>query len=218
MRLVLVGPPGAGKGTQARFISRHYHIPQISTGDIFRANIAAKTDLGRAAKDYMDAGGLVPDEVTIGIVRDRLQQADTADGFLLDGFPRTLPQAEVLQSMLAELGTPLDAVLELQVDNDEVVHRLSGRRICRECGHVWHVDFEPSKVEGICDVDGGALFQRDDDLPETVLKRLEVYAEETAPLVGFYDSLALLVTIQALGPVDEVTQRAIGALESVKLP
>ncbi len=218
MRVVLVGAPGAGKGTQAKFIARHYRIPAISTGDIFRANIAAKTPLGRAAKDYMDAGGLVPDEVTIGIVRDRLQQDDTETGFLLDGFPRTLPQAEELQVMLKDLGTPLDAVLEMKVDNDEVVHRLSGRRICRECGHVWHVDFEPSKVEGICDVDGGALFQRDDDLPETVLKRLEVYAEETAPLVGFYDSLALLVTIQALGPVDEVTQRAIGALESVKLP
>ncbi|MDX6298077.1 MAG: adenylate kinase [Nocardioidaceae bacterium] len=218
MRVVLVGPPGAGKGTQAKFIAQHYDIPQISTGDIFRANIASKTNLGLAAKEYMDEGELVPDKVTIDIVRDRLQQKDTAHGFLLDGFPRTLPQAKELQSMLEELGTPLDAVLEMKVDDEEVIRRLSGRRICRNCGHVWHVEFDPPKKEGVCDVCGGELFQRDDDLPETVRRRLEVYDEETAPLVGFYDSLGLLVTVPAQGPVEEVTDRAIPALESVKLP
>jgi adenylate kinase len=217
MRLVLVGPPGAGKGTQAKFIAEHYQVPPISTGDIFRANIASKTSLGMAAKGYMDAGDLVPDQVTINIVRDRLQQQDAANGFLLDGFPRTLPQAEVLQTMLGELGTPLDAVLKMKIDADEVVRRLSGRRICRICGHVWHVEFDPPKVEGICDVDGGELFQRDDDLPETVRRRLEVYADETSPLIGFYDSLGLLTKISASGPVEEVTKRAITALESVTL-
>ncbi len=216
MRVVLVGAPGAGKGTQAKFITEHYSIPQISTGDIFRAHIAAETPLGVAAKHYMDAGDLVPDEVTIDLVRDRLQCEDTVDGFLLDGFPRTVPQAQALTTLLDDLGTPLDAVLEMQVDDDEVVRRISGRRICRSCGHVWHLDFEPPAVEGVCDVCGGELFQRDDDLPETVRRRLEVYDEETAPLVGFYDDLGLLVTILAQGSVEDVAARAIGALESVK--
>ncbi len=216
MRIVLVGAPGAGKGTQAQFISKHYRIPQVSTGDIFRANIAAETPLGLAAKQYMDAGDLVPDEVTIGIVRDRLQREDTVDGFLLDGFPRTLPQAQALTVLLEEIGTPLDAVLEMQVDDDEVVRRISGRRICRKCGRVWHVDFEPPAVERVCDACGGELFQRDDDLPETVRRRLEVYNEETAPLVGFYGDRGLLLTIPAQGSVDDVAARAISALESVK--
>ena len=214
MRVVLVGAPGAGKGTQAKFIALHYGIPQISTGDIFRANIVAQTPLGLAAKRFMDAGDLVPDEVTIGIVRDRLAQDDAVNGFLLDGFPRTVRQAEALDAMLAELETPLDAVLELQIDDDEVVRRLSGRRTCRKCGHVWHVEFDPPKVEGVCDVCGGELFQRDDDLPETILRRLEVYAEQTEPLVGFYRSAGLLRAITAQGDVDDITRRAIGALES----
>lgn len=214
MRVVLVGAPGAGKGTQAKFISEHYHIPSISTGDIFRANIAARTALGLAAKHYMDDGGLVPDQVTIDIVRDRLQQADTSEGFLLDGFPRTLPQAKALQTMLASLGTPLDAVLEMQIDDDEAVRRISGRRICGTCGHVWHIDFDPPLVDGVCDVCGGELLQRDDDLPDTVRRRLEVYAEDTSPLVGCYDELGLLVTIHADGEVEEITERAIAALES----
>jgi adenylate kinase len=214
MRLVLVGAPGAGKGTQAKFVAKHFSVPAISTGDIFRANIAAKTELGREAKRYMDAGDLVPDEVTIGIVRDRLSQDDTSRGFLLDGFPRTLAQAEALRDMLDDLGTPLDVVLELQIDDDEVVRRLSGRRTCRQCGHVWHLEFDPPEKEGICDIDGGELFQRDDDQPETIRRRLEVYTEQTEPLVGFYENAGLLRSITAQGAVDEITERAIAALEA----
>ena len=212
MRVVLVGAPGAGKGTQAKYLAKHYGIPQISTGDIFRANIASRTPLGVEAKRYMDAGDLVPDEVTIGIVRDRLAQDDARAGFLLDGFPRTVRQAEALADLLDDLGTPLDAVLELQVDDDEVVRRLSGRRTCRSCGHVWHAEFDPPATEGRCDVCGGELFQRDDDLPDTIRRRLEVYADQTAPLVGFYEKADLLRSISAMGAVDTVTKRAIAAL------
>jgi adenylate kinase len=213
MRLVLVGPPGAGKGTQAKYLAKHFGIPAISTGDIFRANVMEKTALGLEAKRYMDAGDLVPDEITIAMVRDRLNEGDTASGFLLDGFPRTVPQAEALKDILSELGTPLDAVLELKVDDEEVVRRLSGRRTCRQCGHVWHREFDQPKEDGVCDKCGGQLFQRDDDQPETIRRRLEVYNDNTAPLVGFYDDQELLVTIEAIGPVDGVTKRAISALE-----
>ncbi len=212
MRVVLVGAPGAGKGTQAKFVAKHYAIPAISTGDIFRANIAAKTQLGQEAKRFMDAGDLVPDEVTIGIVRDRLRQDDALEGFLLDGFPRTVAQAEALRDMLADLEKPLDVVLELRVDDEEVVRRLSGRRTCRNCGHVWHVEFDPPAEDGVCDVCGGELFQRDDDLPDTIRRRLEVYTQQTAPLVGFYQEAGLLRSIAARGPVDEITRRAIQAL------
>jgi adenylate kinase len=214
MRIVLVGAPGAGKGTQAKYISQHFGIPSISTGDIFRANLAARTPLGLEAKRYMDKGDLVPDEVTVGIVRDRLSQDDTVTGFLLDGFPRTLPQAEALDEMLSELGQPIDAALELRVDEDEVVRRLSGRRTCRSCGHVWHTEFDPPKAEGVCDLCSGELFQRDDDKPETVRHRLEVYNEQTAPLVEYYRDRDLLRTIEAKGRVDEITQRAIDALKA----
>jgi adenylate kinase len=214
MRVVLVGAPGAGKGTQAKFLAQHYGVPAISTGDIFRAHIAEQTPLGLAAKRYLDGGGLVPDEVTIDIVRDRLQQPDTAGGFLLDGFPRTVPQAQALRQMLEELGTPLDAVLEMQVEVDEAVRRISGRRICGSCGHVAHVEFDPPKVKGVCDVCGGVLEQRDDDLPETVRTRLAVYVRETSPLVGFYQELGLLVPIHAEGAVENITERTIVALDA----
>jgi len=214
MRIVLVGAPGAGKGTQAKYIGQHFGVPAISTGDIFRANLAAQTPLGLEAKRFMDKGDLVPDEVTIGIVRDRLSQPDADGGFLLDGFPRTLPQAEALDSMLDELGRPIDAALELRVDENEVVRRLSGRRTCRKCGHVWHTEFDPPKQEGVCDICGGELFQRDDDKPETIRRRLHVYNEQTAPLVGYYRDKGLLRTIEARGKVDEITQRAIDALKS----
>lgn len=212
MRLVLVGPPGAGKGTQAAYIAQARTIPKISTGDIFRANVRDGTELGVAAKKYMDAGDLVPDEVTIGMVRNRLAEDDAVKGFLLDGFPRNVPQAEVLGGMLEDMGTKLDVVLELVVDDDEVVRRLSGRRTCRNCGNIWHIDFDPPTVLDVCDRCNGELFQRDDDKPETIRHRLEVYAEQTAPLVAYYAAKALLIGIDATGPVDNVTDRALDAL------
>ena len=212
MRLVLVGPPGAGKGTQAQFIAAQFAIPKISTGDIFRANVSQGTDLGISAKKYMDAGDLVPDEVTNAMVRERLKEDDAVDGFLLDGFPRNVPQAETLGEMLTDMGLGLDVVLELVVDDEEVIRRLSGRRTCRSCGHIWHVDFDPPGRDGVCDHCGGDLFQRDDDKPDTVRHRLDVYAEQTAPLVSFYAEKGVLLGIDATGPVDDVTERAIAAL------
>jgi adenylate kinase len=214
VRLVLVGPPGAGKGTQAEFIAEHFKIPKISTGDIFRANVSGGTDLGKLAKKYMDAGDLVPDEVTIAMVRDRLAQDDAKDGFLLDGFPRTIAQANELDKILAELGTALSVVLDLEVDNDEVVRRLSGRRLCKKCGHVWHVEFDPPKVENVCDRCGGELYHRDDDYPETVRHRLEVYTQQTRPLIELYDSRGQLVGMDAHGAVEDVTERAIALLHA----
>jgi adenylate kinase len=213
MRLVLVGPPGAGKGTQAEFIADHFGIPKISTGDIFRHNVSTGTDLGRLAKKYMDAGDLVPDEVTNAMVRDRLAQPDAKDGFLLDGFPRNVAQANELDAILDELGVALSVVLDLDVDFDEVVKRLSGRRTCKKCGHVWHVEYDPPKVTGICDKCGGELYQRDDDKPETVRHRLDVYHQQTEPLIDFYRAAERLIAIDAFGAVEDVTERAIGALE-----
>jgi adenylate kinase len=212
VRLVLVGPPGAGKGTQAQFIAAQFAIPKISTGDIFRANVSQGTELGVSAKKYMDAGDLVPDEVTNAMVRERLKEDDAVDGFLLDGFPRNVPQAETLQEMLKDLALDLDVVLELVVDDEEVIRRLSGRRTCRSCGHIWHVDFDPPIREGICDHCGGELFQRDDDKPDTVQHRLDVYVEQTAPLISYYAEQGILLGIDATGPVDDVTERAIAAL------
>ena len=212
MRIVLVGPPGAGKGTQAEFVAGHLAVPKISTGDIFRANVSAGTPLGVQAKQYMDRGDLVPDGVTIEMVKLRLREPDARGGFLLDGFPRTVPQAEVLDDELREAGAKLDVVLELVVDDDEVIRRLSGRRTCRTCNHIWHVDFDPPAVPGVCDLDGGELFQRDDDQAETIANRLTVYLESTAPLVSYYASRGVLVGIDATGPVDDITVRAIDAV------
>jgi adenylate kinase len=190
VRVVLLGPPGAGKGTQAQIIADRLGVPAISTGDIFRANVSGQTDLGRQAKTYMDAGDLVPDEITVAMVKDRLAEPDAKSGFLLDGFPRTIAQAEQLSSSLADLGQELRRVLELVVDEEELVRRLSGRRML---------------------VDGQTV-QRDDDKPETVRHRLEVYREQTAPLSGFYESVGLLSRIDAIGEVEEVTARAMKAL------
>jgi adenylate kinase len=214
VRIVLIGPPGAGKGTQAEYIAAHLSVPKISTGDIFRGNVAQGTPLGVEAKRYMDAGQLVPDEVTINMVRERLAEPDAADGFLLDGFPRTLPQAAALDKLLADLGTQLDLVLELVVDDDEVIRRLSGRRQCRGCGKIWHVEFDATSREGVCDRCGGELYQRDDDKPEVIAERLKVYSRDTAPLVDYYGAQGKLVGIDATGPVEDVTVRAIDALRS----
>jgi adenylate kinase len=212
VRLVLVGPPGAGKGTQAEFIAEQFRVPKISTGDIFRANVSGGTELGKLAKSFMDAGDLVPDEVTIAMVRDRLSESDAANGFLLDGFPRNVSQAYELDGILGDLGSSLDVVLELVVDTDEVVKRLSGRRTCRKCGHIWHVEYDQTTTDGVCDLCGGELFLRDDDRPETVRHRLDVYSEQTAPLVEFYATRGQLVGIDAIGAVEDVTDRAIAAL------
>ena len=212
MRVVLVGPPGAGKGTQAQFIASHLAIPTISTGEIFRSNVSTGTELGRLAKTYMDRGDLVPDEVTIAMVASRLQEDDAQAGYLLDGFPRNVPQAETLKKMLLEWDARLSVVLELVVDEDEVVRRLSGRRTCRRCERVWHVLYDPPARIGICDDCGGELFQRDDDSEDTIRHRLEVYAEQTSPLISFYADEGILIGIDATGPVEEVTSRAMAAL------
>ncbi|MEV7865105.1 adenylate kinase [Streptomyces sp. NPDC088124] len=214
MRIVLVGPPGAGKGTQAAYLAKNLSIPHISTGDLFRANISQGTALGKQAKAYMDAGNLVPDEVTIAMAQDRMAQPDAENGFLLDGFPRNVSQAKSLDKALTADGVRLDAVLDLEVPEDEVVKRIAGRRICRnDSAHVFHVTYSPPEQEGVCDVCGGELYQRDDDSEETVRTRLEVYHTQTEPIIDHYRAQDLVVTISALGKVTEVTERAMAALE-----
>ncbi|MET7356142.1 adenylate kinase [Streptomyces mirabilis] len=214
MRIVLVGPPGAGKGTQAVRLAEKLRVPHISTGDLFRANISQQTELGKLAKSYMDAGNLVPDEVTIAMVKDRIEQPDAEGGFLLDGFPRNVQQAEALDQLLETEGIKLDAVLVLEVPEDEVVKRIAGRRICRnDSSHVFHVTYSPPKKEGVCDVCGGELYQREDDSEETVRTRLEVYHTQTEPIIAYYKAQGLVVTISSLGPVDKITQRALKALK-----
>ena len=215
MRIVLVGPPGAGKGTQAAFLAKNLSIPHISTGDLFRANISRQTELGKLAKSYMDAGNLVPDEVTIAMAKDRMEQPDAANGFLLDGFPRNVSQAEALDELLEAENMQLDAVLDLEVPEGEVVKRIAGRRICRnDSSHVFHVTYKQPAKDGVCDVCGGELYQRDDDSEETVRTRLEVYHTQTEPIIDYYRAQGLVVTISAMGPVDEVTGRALEALKS----
>jgi adenylate kinase len=208
MRLVLVGPPGAGKGTQAQFLAAHYLIPHISTGDIFRANLKAGTPLGEQAKSFMDRGELVPDSVTNEMVKDRLTHADTKTGFLLDGFPRNVAQAEVLRDILAEKKTPLHAVLEFALGDEEIVARLSSRRTCRDCG-------APSVGLDKCPTCGGEVYQREDDKAEVIKRRLEVYSEQTAPIIAFYQNEGLLISVSAVGSVEAITDSAILALKNV---
>lgn len=213
MRIVLVGPPGAGKGTQATYLAKNLSIPHISTGDLFRANISQGTPLGKQAQEYMRAGQLVPDEVTVGMAEDRMGQPDAAGGFLLDGFPRNVAQAQALDAYLRANELTLDAVLDLEVPEDEVVKRIAGRRTCRnDSAHTFHVEYKKPEAEGVCDVCGGELYQREDDSEETVRKRLEVYHRETEPIIDYYKAKGQVVTIPALGAVSEVTQRAMGAL------
>ncbi len=212
LRLVLLGPPGSGKGTQSKLLVDRFRIPQVSTGDMLRAAVRAGTPLGQEAKRYMDRGALVADEVIIGLVRERLSQADCSCGYILDGFPRTVAQAEALERLLGAAGTPLDHVISLEVPQDDLVARLAGRRTCRSCGAMYHVRFSPSRTDGVCDACGGATYQRDDDREETVRRRLQVYATETEPLVSFYRGRGLLRRVPGTGTIAEIARLVIGAL------
>ncbi|KXS45785.1 MULTISPECIES: adenylate kinase [unclassified Candidatus Frackibacter] len=204
MHLILVGPPGAGKGTQAANLVEEYGVPHIATGDIFRSAIKNKTPLGKKAKEYIDQGKLVPDEVTIGIVRERLSKGDCQEGFILDGFPRTIAQADALAEILKELNIELNAVLNIKVSDEEVIKRLSGRRICSDCGASYHVDFNPPQEDGVCDKCEGDLYQREDDQPETIKERLKVYKEKTEPLINYYQEAGLLKNVNGEAGLDEV--------------
>ena len=192
MNIILMGLPGAGKGTQASEIVKKFPIPHISTGDMFRKAIKDETDLGKEAKSYMDRGELVPDEVTVGIVKDRISEDDAKKGFLLDGFPRTIEQAEALSNIMKELDREIDAVINIEVPEEELMNRLTGRRICEKCGTTYHLVFNPPKVDGICDLDGGKLYQREDDNPETVANRLNVNVKQSKPILEFYDNKNVL--------------------------
>jgi adenylate kinase len=215
--LVLLGPPGSGKGTQGERLQEELQLPYYATGDILRAAVREGTELGRSAKDYMDRGDLVPDEVIVGMIGERIDSAEAADGFILDGFPRTAPQAEALAAKLAELGRELTSVLLIDVSDEEVVRRLGGRRTCVENGHVFHVEFNPPQQEGVCDVDGSELVVRDDDKPEVIRHRLEQYHSKTAPLIEHYDHQSLLRQIDGAAPPDEVGDEIRRTLATLRL-
>ncbi|MCK9172111.1 MAG: adenylate kinase [Desulfuromonas thiophila] len=214
MKLILLGPPGAGKGTQAQMLMERYGIPQISTGDMLRAAVKNGTPMGLKAKACMDAGALVPDAVVVGIVEERLRQPDCGAGFILDGFPRTLPQADALQATLVALDKELDAVVSLDVDVDALVERLVGRRSCPSCGAGYHVRFDPPRQEGVCDRCGAGLIQREDDQETTIRKRMEVYRQQTAPLVDYYGKAGLLRSVDGMLPITQVGQALLAVLES----
>lgn len=213
MKLVILGPPGAGKGTQAEYIVERYNIPHISTGDIFRENIKNNTELGKEAKSYMDKGLLVPDDLVIALVEDRLNKADAKEGFLLDGFPRTVAQAVSLDSILDKNNDKLTKVINISVDPEILIERAVGRRVCKTCGMTYHVKFNPPKEEGICDKDGTNLIQRDDDTEETVKTRISVYFDQTAPLIDYYRAQNLLVDINGAKDIDKVFEDIVNGLE-----
>jgi len=213
MNIVFLGPPGAGKGTQAKILIERYGIPQISTGDMLREHRAKGTELGKQAQEYMDRGQLVPDEIILGMVKERLSQPDCERGFILDGFPRTVAQAEALDRILAEMGKELNFALALIVPDELLVERLTGRRTCKNCGMMYHIKYKPPKVEGKCDVCGGQLYQRADDNEETVRNRLKVYHEQTAPLIEYYKNKGILREIDGSKSIEEITQQLISILE-----
>lgn len=217
LNLVLLGPPGSGKGTQGERLNEDLRLPYYATGDILRAAVREETELGRTAKEYMDRGDLVPDEVIVGVIADRIGSSEALDGFILDGFPRTTPQAEALDAKLSELGRALNGVLLIDVSDDEVVRRLGGRRTCEANGHVFHVEFEPPQEEGICDIDGSPLIVRDDDKPEVIRKRLETYHEKTEPLVSYYDSRSVLRRIEGEAKPEEVAEQIRRTLATLRM-
>nr|WP_314461688.1 adenylate kinase [uncultured Clostridium sp.] len=204
MKIIMLGAPGAGKGTQAKKIAEKYQIPHVSTGDIFRSNIKEGTQLGRKAKEYMDQGALVPDELTIGMLMDRIQKEDCKDGYVLDGFPRTIPQAESLQKAITEMGQRIDFAINVDVPDENIINRMSGRRACISCGATYHIVYNPSKVPGVCDVCGSELVLRDDDKPETVKKRLSVYHDQTRPLIDYYKEAGVLVNVDGTQDLNKV--------------
>lgn len=207
MRTVLLGAPGSGKGTQGVFLSRQYGIPQISTGDLLRAAVAAGTELGKQAKSAMDSGALVSDEIVVGLIRERLSEEDARRGYILDGFPRNIAQAEALDAMLDDLGQPLDGVVLLDVPFNDLMQRLTGRRTCKNCGAIFNVHLSPPQQDGVCDECGGELFQRQDDNAETIENRLKVYEDQTAPLVGFYEKQGKLHSIDGTGDIEAITAK-----------
>jgi adenylate kinase len=212
----MLGAPGAGKGTQAQLLSKAYNIPQISTGDILRMNIKNETDLGKKAKEYMDKGLLVPDELVVEIVKDRLTQDDCKNGFILDGFPRTIPQAKALDEALDHMGIKLDRAVNVHVPDEKIIIRMSGRRVCPQCGASYHIEFKKPAKENICDECSSDLIQRDDDKEETVRKRLEIYHEQTQPLIEYYQNKGILTTVDGVGEVEEISNRIKEALEVSK--
>ncbi len=216
MNIILMGLPGAGKGTQASEIVKKFPIPHISTGDMFRKAIKDQTELGKEAKSYMDRGELVPDEVTVGIVKERLSEDDAKKGFLLDGFPRTLEQAEALSKIMTELGRKIDAVINIEVPEEELMNRLTGRRVCEICGTTYHLVFNPPKVDGVCDLDGGKLYQREDDNPETVAKRIEVNVKQSKPILEYYDNKGVVKNVDGSKDIQEVTGSVIDILNNLK--
>ena len=217
LNLILFGPPGAGKGTQANRLKDDFQLPFISTGDMLRANVKEETDLGKQAQTYMDAGDLVPDDLIVAMAGERLQHEDVADGFILDGFPRTLDQAAALDRQLTELGRRVTAALLIDVPDEEVIRRLSGRRVCVKAGHNYHVEFDPPKHEGVCDQDGSRLIQRDDDKPEVIENRLKVYHDQTEPLVAHYDERGLMRRIDGTRPAAEVHDHIRAVIATLRL-